>query len=87
MLGGEYSFKLSFTNPDYPDPILKITESVFNDPKYTILSNDGAGNYRIRFDQPGDYRIAPGVGWDNPAESPIIKFSPSYHVKVFSGQR
>lgn len=83
VLGGEYSFKLSFTNPDYPDPILKITESVFNDPKYTILSNDGAGNYRIRFDQPGDYRIAPGVGWDNPAESPIIKFSPSYHVKVF----
>lgn len=83
MLGGEYSFKLSFTNPDYPDPILKITESVFNDPKYTILSNDGAGNYRIRFDQPGDYRIEPGVGWDNPAESPIVKFSPSYHVKVF----
>lgn len=83
VLGGEYSFKLSFTNPDYPDPILKITESVFNDPKYTILSNDGAGNYRIRFDQPGDYRIEPGVGWDNPAESPIIKFSPSYHVKVF----
>lgn len=83
MLGGEYNFKLSFTNPDYPDPILKITESVFNDPKYTILSNDGAGNYRIRFDQPGDYRIAPGVGWDNPAESPIVKFSPSYHVKVF----
>lgn len=83
VLGGEYSFKLSFTNPDYPDPILKITESVFNDPKYTILSNDGAGNYRIRFDQPGDYRIEPGVGWDNPAELPIIKFSPSYHVKVF----
>lgn len=83
MLGGEYNFKLSFTNPDYPDPILKITESVFNDPKYTILSNDGAGNYRIRFDQPGDYRIEPGVGWDNPAESPIVKFSPSYHVKVF----
>lgn len=83
MLGGEYNFKLSFTNPDYPDPILKITESVFNDPKYTILSNDGAGNYRIRFDQPGDYRIAPGVGWDNPAESPIVKLSPSYYVKVF----
>lgn len=83
LLGGEYNFKLSFTNPDYPDPILKITESVFNDPKYTILSNDGAGNYRIRFDQPGDYRIAPGVGWDNPAESPIVKLSPSYYVKVF----
>lgn len=83
MLGGEYNFKLSFTNPDYPDPILKITESVFNDPKYTILSNDGAGNYRIRFDQPGDYRIEPGVGWDNPAESPIVKLSPSYYVKVF----
>lgn len=83
VLGGEYSFKLSFTNPDYPDPILKITESVFNDPKYTILSNDGAGNYRIRFDQPGDYRIEPGVGWDKPAESLKVKYSPSYHVKVF----
>ena len=83
MLGGEYSFKVHFDDPDYPDPTLNITESVFNDPKYTILSNDGAGNYRIRFDQPGDYRIEPGVGWDNPAESPIVKFSPSYHVKVF----
>lgn len=83
ILGGEYNFKLNFTDPDYPDPILKITESVFNDPKYTILSNDGAGNYRIRFDQPGDYTIEPGVGWDKPAESFMAEFSPSYHVKVF----
>lgn len=83
ILGGEYNFKLTYTNPDYPDPVLKITESVFNDPKYTIISNDGAGNYRIRFNQPGDYTIEPGVGWDNPQDSYKVKFSPSYHVKVF----
>lgn len=86
ILGGEYNFKVNFTNPDYPDPTLSITESVFNDPKYTIISNDGAGNYRIRFDQPGDYTIEPGLGiYTNIiGSSTSVKINgPAYYVKAF----
>ncbi len=86
MLGGEYSFKVHFDDPDYPDPTLNITESVFNDPKYTILSNDGAGNYRIRFDQPGDYTFEPGVGkysYFIGSNKSFKMNGPEYYVKVF----
>lgn len=84
ILGGEYNFKVNFTNPDYPDPTLSITESVFNDPKYTIISNDGAGNYRIRFDQPGDYKIAPGIGiYTNISDTSYELVGPAYYVKAF----
>lgn len=84
ILGGEYNFKVNFTNPDYPDPTLSITESVFNDPKYTIISNDGAGNYRIRFDQPGDYKIAPGIGiYKNISGTSYELVGPAYYVKAF----
>ena len=86
MLGGEYSFKVHFDDPDYPDPTLNITESVFNDPKYTILSNDGAGNYRIRFDQPGDYTLEPGVGkysYFIGSNKSFKMNGPEYYVKVF----
>ena len=56
-LGKVYNFSVNFEDPDYPDPNLEITESVFNDPQCTIINNDGAGNYLIRFDQPGAYAI------------------------------
>lgn len=82
MLGGEYNFKVNFDDPDYPDPTLKITESVFNDPKYTILSNDGVGNYRIRFDQPGDYKIESGIEW-GASSSGFTRLKPCYYVEVF----
>lgn len=84
ILGGEYNFKVNFTNPDYPDPTLSITESVFNDPKYTIISNDGAGNYRIRFDQPGDYKIKPGLGVYSYFSGNSYEMNgPVYYVKAF----
>lgn len=86
ILGGEYNFKVNFDDPNYPDPTLNITESVFNDPKYTILSNDGAGNYRIRFDQPGDYTIEPGMGkysYFIGSNKSYKMNGPTYYVKAF----
>lgn len=80
-LGKVYNFSVNFEDPDYPDPNLEITESVFNDPQCTIINNDGAGNYLIRFDQPGAYAIKPGLTWAN--SSDVMKVGPHYCVEVF----
>lgn len=80
-LGTVYNFSVSFDDPAYPDPNLEITESIFNDPKYTIVYDDGAGNYLIRFDQPGAYKIEPGLTWTNSSGLTLIK--PYYVVNVF----
>lgn len=80
-LGTVYNFSVSFDDPAYPDPNLEITESIFNDPKYTIVYDDGTGNYLIRFDQPGAYKIEPGLTWTNSSGLTLIK--PYYVVNVF----
>lgn len=80
-LGKVYNFSVSFDDPAYPDPNLEISESIFNDPKYTIVHDDGAGNYLIRFDQPGAYKIEPGLTWTNSSGLTMIK--PYYVVDVF----
>ncbi|WP_418975476.1 hypothetical protein [Alistipes finegoldii] len=80
-LGKVYNFSVNFEDPDYPDPNLEITEAIFNDPQCTIINNDGAGNYLIRFDQPGAYAIKPGLTWTN--SSDVMKVGPHYCVEVF----
>lgn len=80
-LGKVYNFSVSFADPAYPDPHLGVTESIFNDPKYTIIHDDGAGNYLIRFDQPGAYKIEPGLTWTTSSGLTMIK--PYYVVNVF----
>ena len=80
-LGKVYNFSVNFEDPDYPDPNLEITESVFNDPQCTIINNDGAGNYLIRFDQPGQYNIEPGLSWTS--SSGFTRIKPCYCVNVF----
>ena len=80
-LGKVYNFSVNFEDPDYPDPNLEITEAIFNDPQCTIINNDGAGNYLIRFDQPGAYAIKPGLTWTN--SSDVMKVGPQYCVEVF----
>lgn len=83
VLGEVYDFKVNFEDPAYAGTDLIISESVFNDPQYTVVSNDGAGNYRIRFDQPGDYTIAFGVKWENTPNSASQVYMPYYRVKTF----
>lgn len=80
-LGKVYNFSVNFEEPDYPDPNLEITESIFNDPKCTVINNDGAGNYLIRFDQPGAYKIDPGLSWTS--SSGFTRVKPCYYVEVF----
>ena len=80
-LGKVYNFSVNFEEPDYPDPNLEITESIFNDPKCTVINNDGAGNYLIRFDQPGAYKIEPGLSWTS--SSGFTRIKPCYCVEVF----
>jgi hypothetical protein len=80
-LGKVYNFSVNFEDPDYPDPNLEITEAIFNDPQCTIINNDGAGNYLIRFDQPGQYKIEPGLSWTS--SSGFTRIKPCYCVNVF----
>ena len=61
-LGVPFDLKFLFEDTRYPAPTLEVTESLFNNPQYTVLSNDGHGSIRMRIDQPGEYGISTGLG-------------------------
>ncbi len=61
-LGVPFDLKFVFGDTRYPAPTIEITETLFNNPQYTVLGNDGHGNIRLRIDQPGKYQISTGFG-------------------------
>lgn len=60
-LGVPFDFSFEFSDPRYPSPTIEIRETLFNDPQCTVLDNDYQGNFRLRFDQPGEYSISTGL--------------------------
>ena len=62
LLRVPFDFSFTFADPRYPDPTLNVHDRLFDDPRFTILDQDGQGHYRMRIDQPGRYVIAPGLG-------------------------
>lgn len=61
-LGVPFDFSFVFSDPAYPAPTISISETVFDDPRITVLDNDDRGNFRLRIDQPGNYYISTGLG-------------------------
>lgn len=61
-LGEPFDLKFNFADSRYPDPTVVVSETLFNDPQFTILGNDDHGNIRMRIDQPGKYSVSTGTG-------------------------
>lgn len=77
-LGKVYDFSISCWNPNYPNTTfsMAITENLFNDPQYTIISQTN-NSIKIRFDEPGEYSLEASM-----QNGPSINTG-SYRVNVY----
>lgn len=78
QLGEIYNLSFSCWNLDFPNTKinLTITETLYNDPQYTIISQTN-NNLKIRFNEPGQYEIKATMQ-NGPSE-----IGRTYYINIF----